>query len=277
MSLPSEETQCLNCEATLVGKFCHSCGQKMLEPSERTFKHFVFQFFGSAFFLENNFLKNIWTLLVKPGKLSLDFMEGRRKRWMPPFSLFFLINIFYFWYTPFSDFNLTLREHMNVSPYSVFATALVNDYVDSNPVRLEEFAERFNKKSSTYVNSLIVLHVPLLASFLSLLFYKKRYYFADHFIFALHFLGYILLITLGIALLQFIDQYIFTFTNQDTLQITKIILPLFVTIYGWLALHRVYKQKWWVTTLSLPLMLLAFLVIHFTFRLCLFLIIFMII
>lgn len=274
MSLPAEESKCLNCEATLVGNFCHSCGQKMLEPSERTFKHFVIQFFGSAFFLENNFLKNVWTLLVKPGKLALDFMEGRRKRWMPPFSLFLLINLFYFWYTPFSDFNLTLREHMNVSPYKDLAATLVNNYVSKSSIGLEEYAERFDKKSSSYVNSLIVLHVPLLALFLSLLFYKKRYYFVDHFIFALHFLGYILLITLGIALLQFIDQYLFPFANQGVLLSIKIILPLLIIIYGWLALHRFYKQKRWITTLALPVMLLAFLAIHFMFRLFLFLLIF---
>lgn len=274
MHLSSEETKCLNCEATLVGTFCHSCGQKMLEPSERTFKHFVFQFFGSAFFLENNFLKNVWTLLTKPGKLSLDFMEGKRKRWMTPFSLFFLINIFYFWYTPFSDFNLTLREHMTVSPYKNLATLLVNDHLNSSATTLEEYALRFDKKSSSYVNSFIVLHVPLLAVFLSLLFYKKRYYFADHFIFALHFLGYILLITLGIALLQFIDQYLFSFINPSILQFIKILLPLSIISYGWVALHRFYKQRWWITTLALPCMLVVFLVIHFLFRLCLFLIIF---
>jgi hypothetical protein len=67
--------KCQNCNTKLNGKFCHVCGQKVLEPSERTFKHLIFQFLGSAFFLENNFLKNLWNLAAHPGRLALDFIE----------------------------------------------------------------------------------------------------------------------------------------------------------------------------------------------------------
>ena len=271
----TENEYCLNCNTELVGKFCHTCGQKMLEPSERTFKYFIFQFFGSAFFLENNFLKNLWTLLSKPGQLSLDFMEGKRKRWMPPFSLFLLINLFYFWYTPFSDFNLTLREHLSVSPYSQFADNLVTERLESRAITLEEYVQLFDKKSSSYVNSLIVLHVPFLAICLALLFLANRYYYADHFIFALHFLGFILLLSLLLALFQFIDTRLISFLTPTLLTLLKILFPCGILLYAWLALHRMYKRKWWVTTMTLPVVILSFLVIHFLFRLGLFLIIFM--
>ncbi len=274
MSEPNENQRCLNCQAELVGKFCHVCGQKMVEPSEQTFKYFIFQFFGSAFFLENNFLKNLWTLLSRPGQLSLDFMEGKRKRWMPPFSLFLLINLFYFWYTPFSDFNLTLREHTSVSPYAKIANTLVTERVEARVISIEEYGQLFDKKSSSYVNSLIVLHVPLLALCLALLFYANNYYYADHFIFALHFLGFILLLSLLIALLQFTDGHLISFMTPAILTVLKILFPSGILVYAWLALHRMYKRKWWATTLTLPVVIFSFLAIHMLFRLGLFLIIF---
>ena len=40
------QEHCLNCDTPLQGKFCHACGQKQLEPSERTLKYFVSRVFG---------------------------------------------------------------------------------------------------------------------------------------------------------------------------------------------------------------------------------------
>lgn len=274
MTVSPENTFCPNCNTQLIGTFCHACGQKVLEPKERTFRHFVFQFFGSAFFLENNFMKNLWVLLTKPGRLSSDFMEGKRKRWMPPFSLFLLINIFYFWYTPFSDFNLTLKEHMNVSPYAAFATSLINERLEKRNSTLENYVTTFERKSGSYANSLVVLHVPFLALLLSLLYYRNRLFFADHFVFALHLLGFVLLISLIIALLLFIDGYVFSFITMHTQLILKWLYALAIVAYTWLSLHRMYQRKWWATSLMLPVVLTAFLFIHFLWRFLLFLILF---
>jgi hypothetical protein len=102
--------RCLNCNTLLQGNFCHTCGQKFIEQKERTLKYFIIQFFGAAFFLENSFIKNLWRLLSTPGLMAHDFVEGRRKRWMAPFSLFLLINLIYFIVNPLTDFNLPLHD-----------------------------------------------------------------------------------------------------------------------------------------------------------------------
>jgi hypothetical protein len=114
MSSPEETSQlsrCPNCGAELVGSFCHDCGQKTTEPKERTLRYFLFQFFGATFFLENNFLKNIWLLVFRPGYLAKEYFDGRRKRYMTPISLFLLINLFYFFMVSLSDLNLSLGRH----------------------------------------------------------------------------------------------------------------------------------------------------------------------
>ncbi|NJN41577.1 MAG: DUF3667 domain-containing protein [Flammeovirgaceae bacterium] len=57
-------------------------------------------------------MKNLFTLLVRPGKQCKDFIYGARKRWMPPFSIFLLINLMYFIFTPLSDLDLSLEEQL---------------------------------------------------------------------------------------------------------------------------------------------------------------------
>lgn len=267
---------CLNCNAVLHGQFCHSCGQKRIEDQDRTMKHFIYQFFGSAFFLENNFLRNVWTLLTKPGKLSLDFIEGRRKQWMPPFSLFFLINIFYFWYSPLTDFNPTLKEHTTILPYKVGATQLVTKKITKQKETLESYSARFDAKSTAYANTLVILHVPLLALIFSILFFRKRYYFADHFIFALHLLGFILLLALILSLVFAIDKSVFSFLNEITYPIFLSFVLLSLAAYLGIAVRTVYKQKWWTLLFYLPALVGTLWMVHFFYRFLLFLIIYFI-
>lgn len=267
-------TYCLNCNTILHGKFCHECGQKITEPTERTLKHFVFQFFGSAFFLENNFLKNVWTLFTKPGKLTIDMIEGRRKRWMPPFSLFLLINLFYFWYTPFSDFNQTLFEQTHFSPYHDFANKMVIKKLANENVTLEAYTEVYNKKSAVYANSLIIFHIPIMAVFLSLLFYRNKYFYADHFLFALHLLGFILLTALSVGLVLAIDRHLLSFLSPALLSVVQFFFGAAILIYAWKAISNVYKRKWWATSLYLPLTIGFFLFTHMLYRFFLFLIVY---
>lgn len=269
-----DQQHCLNCATILVGTFCHSCGQKRIEDQDRTMKHFIYQFFGSAFFLENNFIRNIWTLLTKPGRLTLDFIEGRRKRWMPPFSLFFLINIFYFWYSPLTDFNPTLREHTTISPYKLGASQLVTEKITKNKETMDSYSVRFDAKSAAYANTLIIIHVPLLAIIFSILFFRNRHYFADHFIFALHLLGFILLLALILSLVFAIDKYVVSFLNTITYPIFLSFLLLSLATYLGLAIRTVYKRKWWTLLFFLPFLVGAFWGVHFFYRFLLFLIIY---
>jgi hypothetical protein len=264
---------CQNCNTPLQGKFCYACGQKVIEPEERTLTHFIYQFFGSAFFLENNFLKNLWTLLSRPGRLPLDFIEGRRKRWMPPFSLFLLINLFYFWYSPLSDLNLSLQEQLEQPHHSKWGAHLIDRKLKSDGITYDEYAAIYNRKSTGYSNSLVILHIPILAFFLSLYYYRKKYFYADHFIYALYFFGFLLLL----GLLQSAALYLLPLIEVDkglTSEILRYIVLICVLLYLYRSLRKVYAQKKIHAALSTIPVLLMVAITHFLYRTILFLIIF---
>ena len=263
--------KCPNCSAMLYGKYCHACGQKVPEPGDRTILHFIYQFFGSAFFLENNFLKNLWILIRKPGQIPLDFIEGRRKRWMPPFSLFLLINLFYFLYTPLTDLNLRLNEQLNQFHHSNLARHLVNHRLNRRGVTLETYSLEYNKKSTSYANSLIILHLPVFAGFLALIFIRKKYFFSDHFIFGLYFLAFVLLM----ALIQsaFIYLLIGSF-GRAIFEATGSALLIFILLYLFLSLRKTYSLNNGMALISTLPVFIAFIISHFLYRTILFLIVF---
>lgn len=193
----THSTHCLNCNTLLQGNFCHQCGQKVIDQKERTLRYFILQFFGSAFFLENSFVKNLWQLIRSPGLMALDYAEGRRKRWMVPFSLFLLINLIYFIVNPLTDFNLPLYDHLrwHDTTYGPMAARMVENRIQQREIAFEEYERIFNAKTINLSKSLMVLNVPVMALLLSLIFFRKRKFFADHFIYALYLFSFFLLVS----------------------------------------------------------------------------------
>ncbi len=95
---------------------------------------------------------------------------------------------------------------------------------------------------------ILLLFIPILALVLKLLyFYKKQYYYVDHFVFSLHTqAAFMVFMTLYLILGRLIDN-------------TALLLPLLIfPIYLLLALKNFYKQRWFYTIVN-------YLIINVTF------------
>src|SRR5688500_12197311 len=160
--------RCQNCDTPLQGKFCHTCGQKQIEPHERTLKYLITQFLSAAFNLENNFLKSLWLLVSKPGFLAQHYVKGKRKSYMPPFSVFLIINFFYFNFSPMSDFNISLEDQVTLQPYSSIAKKMVDRKIEKEEITFEVYEVKYWDWSLTLSQTLIILNVPITAFFLTI-------------------------------------------------------------------------------------------------------------
>ncbi|MBC7521298.1 MAG: DUF3667 domain-containing protein [Sandarakinorhabdus sp.] len=80
---------CSNCAAALAGNFCGNCGQRahvhrsLLHVGEE-FLHGITHFDGKAW-------KTLPMLLFRPGRLTRDYIMGRRARYIAPVPLFLLV------------------------------------------------------------------------------------------------------------------------------------------------------------------------------------------
>ena len=262
------QEHCLNCDTPLQGKFCHACGQKQVEPSERTLRYFVSEFLGSAFLLEKNFLKNLWQVLVRPGLLAMHYVEGKRKRYMPPFSIFLLINFFFFIYNPLTDFRLPLRDQF-YQPYGLLAKKMVDQKLEKENITIDAYEVEYWDESSKLAESLIILNVPITAFFLSIWFYRRKMYFADHFIFALFLYSFVLLFSMlyYLVTLQIFIQILMPYERW-----IHLVFNLTLTVYVFFSVRRFYsspvKVSPWVNTFVILVILV---ITHFIYRGILFL------
>ncbi|MFC1777930.1 DUF3667 domain-containing protein [Pseudomonadota bacterium] len=87
--------QCLNCGTGLKGPFCYYCGQP-----DRNFMRFfpvlLRDLMEDLFDLDSRFMRTIKPLLFKPGRLTRDYMQGRRFRYAPPMRLYIFSSIVFF-------------------------------------------------------------------------------------------------------------------------------------------------------------------------------------
>ena len=86
---------CLNCGTELQGPFCYYCGQP-----DRNFMRFfpalLRDLMEDLLDLDSRFMRTVKPLLFKPGRLTRDYMEGRRFRYAPPMRLYIFSSIVFF-------------------------------------------------------------------------------------------------------------------------------------------------------------------------------------
>jgi len=88
-------TSCLNCGTALKGPFCYYCGQP-----DRNFLRFfpvlLRDLMEDLLDLDSRFMRTIKPLMFKPGRLTRDYMSGRRFRYAPPMRLYIFSSIVFF-------------------------------------------------------------------------------------------------------------------------------------------------------------------------------------
>lgn len=89
------ENDCLNCGAELQGKYCHSCGQENLQIKE-SFGHMITHAVSDYFHFDHQFFHTLKPLFFSPGKLTNEYMAGRRVQYLHPVKMYIFISLVYF-------------------------------------------------------------------------------------------------------------------------------------------------------------------------------------
>lgn len=89
--------ECLNCEKPLEisDNFCSYCGQKN-RIKLLNFGNFINNLFSGLFNYDSRFWQTFVPLLIKPGKVSKNYVQGKRARFVNPFQLYLNVSIVFF-------------------------------------------------------------------------------------------------------------------------------------------------------------------------------------
>lgn len=110
-------------------KYCPNCGQENHSP-RMPFFHYLYELMEGIFHLDNKTWLTIKTLLLKPGKITKDFIEDKRNRYSPPvrmyiwstafymFSFWLLIDTFSHYTEPASEANKSMSQRFDELPDS---------------------------------------------------------------------------------------------------------------------------------------------------------------
>ena len=98
-----KDSECLNCTCPFNGqeKFCPDCGQKN-KGNSITFNSFIHEVFNGLFSLDGKFWNTLIPLLIKPGVISRNYIDGKRQRYSNPFRFYLTVSIFFFLIVGFS-------------------------------------------------------------------------------------------------------------------------------------------------------------------------------
>jgi hypothetical protein len=78
--------ECLNCGTPVEGRFCSACGQPA--HVHRTLGHVFEEFLHGVLHFDTKAWRTLPLLLFRPGKLTREYVFGRRARYIAPFALF---------------------------------------------------------------------------------------------------------------------------------------------------------------------------------------------
>lgn len=242
---------CLNCGAPAPGKYCPECGQETAREPQ-TVAAFLDGLISRYMVREGQLWQTLSRLLFAPGALTVEYLAGRRVRYLRPLQLYLTASVIVFAAVQFFGLNLGLRLYGDQGVHLLRSARLSSDadhgyglgltpvqiileHVDTPGVRRFGAMSREDRftflraRRTQYVSAFVLFLVPLYALTIGLFYRNRRRRYAEHLIFGLHCQSFLLFALLIEATLPAI------LANA---------LSFWVIAYFAVALKRVYGGTW---------------------------------
>jgi Protein of unknown function (DUF3667) len=285
---------CKNCGNEFTGKYCNNCGEKVYTAHDKSIIHFFEDAFHFVTHFEGTFFTTLKTIFSKPGKLSLDYCNGLRKKYFKPLPFFMLLVVLYLIFPVFTGLNMPFKYYLSNGSYASRATTkktgfnidsiliTINSavgatnfkskdeaniyrikYADSIVKKLPELARleaTFNKKSEKTSKFLLLILLPLTAIVLSLLSVRKHRYFFDQLVLSTEINSFYLLFTF------FLMPIFITVCYKLLPPIAPRILTdshigffsyAIIGFFSAIAFRQFYNDKWWWSAIKALLVMYA--------------------
>ncbi len=86
-----DDGSCLNCGAELIGRYCHTCGQR--SEVHRSLSAILHDIMHGALHLDGKLWHTLPLLALKPGELTRRYIAGERAKFVSPMAIF-LFSVF---------------------------------------------------------------------------------------------------------------------------------------------------------------------------------------
>jgi Protein of unknown function (DUF3667)/Domain of unknown function (DUF4286) len=114
----ADTPDCLNCGARLRGQYCAVCGQRARSRLISLWE-LISDAFGDLFEIDSRLWQTLVPLMIRPGRLTHDYLQGRRARYMPPFRMYLVLSLLFFlvaFFDPRENFGLLFEPQPEAGP-----------------------------------------------------------------------------------------------------------------------------------------------------------------
>jgi hypothetical protein len=181
---------CTNCASATVGKFCADCGERQPAHHDLTVGHFTHDLVHELIHLDGKLFHTLRLLLTRPGQLTADHFGGRRTRHIGPIRLFIVIFALQALLYSLSP-RTAMFDIANAEKARPDLTKSLEKFARRAKTTVAEIRQQFNAKWQKTYKLLELLQILFAAAALHLL-YRRRF-FAEHLVFATHFLAFLYL------------------------------------------------------------------------------------
>ena len=217
--------------------FCPNCGQEVILSHNLSL--LIHNFLSDYFTFDSKIFRSYLPLLTKPGFLSLEYLRGKRVKYVPPLRMFIFLSIIFF----------LILGVFNSDVETTGKTDGLNEYF-------------WNHFFDSWLPKLFFVLLPIFALLIALLFRKLKQTYLLHFLFALHFHSTLFLSGIIYASIS----WVLTKLNLQFVNLWLLILVgAYLAVYLWKALINVYKEsrkrttwKFFVLSISYILLLIIF-------------------
>ncbi len=240
-------THCLNCGTAVHDNYCQHCSQRVRDNTDRSLTQLLGEFLGNVFFIDNRFMISVWYLFRYPGRMTVEFLEGKRKKFISPVTLFLFVNLIYFFLTTLTDYSIVLSDQLEDQVYSgEWVVDMVRSKMISKDLDFQSYSAVYQKTSDTISKSVMIINVPLIALFVYLMAFKKRRYYYDSLLFAFHFFALFLMIMTAAG---WLDELITAIAGHEDSILSNVLFSVFLyglpILYGGLSIKRFLNLRWY--------------------------------
>jgi hypothetical protein len=172
--------ECLNCKTLFEGKFCPECGQKS-ETKRFTFQKITNDTLTTITNTDKGFFFNLKNLTLNPGQNISNYLDGKRKHVLNPFSYAFIAIGLYL-----------LVDHYY--EYSIFKTSGdISDKQKSISVDTFNFGQKIGYFIRKYLKFFYLLNIIYLSVATWLILRKRN--FVEHLVSNAFIIGHAVIIT----------------------------------------------------------------------------------
>ena len=243
----AEREACLNCGASLSGRFCGQCGQRKADADFFRLGSALKRAFQEVFSYDSKIFQSLWLLVRRPGWLTKAFLIGKRKTYVSPLRMFLLFSAVYFFFGYASVFNLDFLLHLDAQGKFHELIARLARRTGQEP---SAFVDLLNGQFQSIIKLILPLGALVLTFVLGLLFRRPKRYLGEHLIFSLHYYCFVFLVGCVVMPLT---------AALDHPWLTKLATLALNALYLRYAIEQVHGMKGWRAWLkALPILIAMF-------------------